>query len=62
MSDQSDQYGAAETKRRMEEGLRRALTSPHKPNSKLVGKSVKADSSKAEKPKKAKRKATHVER
>jgi hypothetical protein len=36
----SDQYTAAETKRRMEDALRRALTTPHKPNAKFKGKSA----------------------
>jgi hypothetical protein len=38
----SDQYTEAETKRRMEDGLRRALTTPHKPNAKLKGESTAA--------------------
>jgi len=37
MKDQ-DQYSDAETKRRMEDGLRRALTTPHKPNATLKAK------------------------
>jgi hypothetical protein len=37
MKDQ-DQYSDAETVRRMEDGLRRALTTPHKPNAKLKAK------------------------
>lgn len=36
----SDQYSEAETKRRMEDALRRALTTPHKPNDKFKGKSA----------------------
>lgn len=45
-----DDYTAIETKRRMEEGLRRALSTPHKPNAKFVGTSVKGDSDESRKP------------
>ena len=34
---QDDQYGPAETKRRMEDALRRALNTPPKPHSEMVG-------------------------
>jgi hypothetical protein len=48
--DNDDKFGEEETKERMEKGLRRALSTPHKPNSKFVGKSVKADSAESKKP------------
>jgi hypothetical protein len=51
-----DTYSDAETKQRMELGLRRALSTPHKPNAKFVGKSVKADSTESKKPTKKRRK------
>jgi hypothetical protein len=34
---QSDQYGEKETQRRMEDALRRALNTPPKPHSEIVG-------------------------
>jgi hypothetical protein len=36
----ADEYGPAETKQRMDDGLRRALTTPHKPLQKFKGKSA----------------------
>jgi hypothetical protein len=36
----ADEYDPAETKRRMEAGLRRALTTPHKPLDNFKGKSA----------------------
>jgi hypothetical protein len=47
-----DTYSEAETNRRMEDGLRRALTTPHKPNAALKAKP------KAKRRKKATRKST----
>jgi hypothetical protein len=38
----SDQYSEAETKRRMEDALRRALSRPHKPLDKFKGKTAAA--------------------
>jgi len=38
MKASNDDYSAAETKRRMDEGLRRALTTPHKPHASLKAK------------------------
>jgi hypothetical protein len=49
----NDEYNASETKRRMDDALRRALTTPHKPNQAFVGKKAKPES--GESPKKAKR-------
>jgi len=51
MPKEVDQYTEAETKRRMEAGLRRALSTPHKPLKKFKGKSAATG-----KPKKAERK------
>jgi hypothetical protein len=42
----TDNYSEAEADRRMNETLRRALTSPHKPNQAFVGKKAKPDSAK----------------
>jgi hypothetical protein len=39
---QDDQYSDEETERRATEGLRRALTTPYKPQKALVGKTKRA--------------------
>jgi hypothetical protein len=40
----SDEYNDAETKQRMDDALRRALTGPHKPNQAFVGAAKKKPS------------------
>jgi len=52
-----DTYSDSEIEKRMEDGLRRALTTPHKPNASLVGKARKAAKSKASAKRVAKPKA-----
>jgi hypothetical protein len=47
--DQDERYSEAETKRRMEAGLRRALTTPHKPNQAFAVKKRKVNPKKADK-------------
>jgi hypothetical protein len=49
MSDANDQYGEQETRKRMEDALRRALTTPHKLNQAFVDKRAKRDSAKRRK-------------
>jgi hypothetical protein len=46
-----DEYSDKETKQRMDDGLRRALSTPHKPNQAFVGKKAKPDSAKGKKAK-----------
>jgi hypothetical protein len=43
----SDQYSDKEATRRMEDALRRALSTPHKPNKDFVGKPLKKSGPKA---------------
>lgn len=52
MPESDERYSESETKRRMEQGLRRALTTPHKPNEKFVGKSLKVAKQKRRKARK----------
>jgi hypothetical protein len=42
MSNTKDEYTDKEATKRMEDALRRALTTPHKPNQAFVGKAKKA--------------------
>jgi hypothetical protein len=44
-----DQFSDRETKRRMNDALRRALSTPHKPNQAFVGRKAKPDSTKVRK-------------
>jgi hypothetical protein len=41
-----DQFSDKETKRRMDDALRRALSTPHKPNAAFVGKKPKQKTAK----------------
>jgi hypothetical protein len=47
MAKEPDQYSEEETKRRMGDGLRLALTTPHKPLKKFKGKSAATGKRKA---------------
>ena len=53
MSADRDQYGDKETTKRMNDALRRALTTPHKPNQAFVGKKAKPKPAKRRKARKA---------
>jgi hypothetical protein len=45
-----DQLSDKEATKRMEDAIRRALSTPHKPNQAFVGKKAKPDSAKVRKP------------
>jgi hypothetical protein len=56
MTDQTE-YSEKETKKRMEDALRRALMTPHKPHSEMK---IKKESSRAKRAKRASRKAKEL--
>lgn len=54
MSGTNDEYGDKEATKRMEDALRRALNTPHKPNQAFVGKKANPESGESQKGKRAK--------
>jgi hypothetical protein len=57
MSGKLDEYTPAETKRRMEDALRRALNTPPKPHREMVGNGKRESTSAKSRVKKARRKS-----